>query len=224
MRKLVFVLGLILAASFVFAGCQSEAGGAGEPVPGGVTEPSAISSENEEETSQPADMMLNYESVSITGGNGTLSLEIPDGWMCEVYPAGSEDLATSEFGVRIYPEDVEEGFVEISYVTSFAVCGTGLKSVETELAGVKVRIGTYDNSDHWLFIVFGEGDIVATTHSVDAWFSEYEEQIFEILDTLEFEPSSSELGLQSHPALMEILIPSSPEGYVDLVEIVELNK
>ena len=42
MKKIALVLSLALVACLALAGCQSETGGAGDPVPGGVTEPSVL--------------------------------------------------------------------------------------------------------------------------------------------------------------------------------------
>lgn len=127
-----------------------------------------------------------YEEVSITGEEGTISLKIPDGWKSEVYPEGSAELINVEFGIHVYPESVAKGFIEIGYQNSFGVCGTGLKQEEMQLAGVTARVGTYDEQDYWTFIVFGEGKIVAYSNLVDTWFNEYEDQILEILDALEY--------------------------------------
>ena len=49
MKKIALVLSLALVACLALAGCQSETGGAGAPVPGGVTEPSVSLNENKNE-------------------------------------------------------------------------------------------------------------------------------------------------------------------------------
>ena len=49
MKKIALVLSLALVACLALAGCQSETGGAGDPVPGGVTEPSVSLNENKNE-------------------------------------------------------------------------------------------------------------------------------------------------------------------------------
>ncbi len=129
-----------------------------------------------------------YEMVSVTEAEGTLSLEIPNGWQCEIYPKGSDALTTmGEFGLHFYPEGVTEGFIEVAYVNFFGVCGTGLEEKEITLAGNQAFVGTYDNQEYWSFISLEGKNIVALTCSVDDWFSEYEEQILDILDTLDFE-------------------------------------
>ena len=62
MKKVALVLGLALAASFVLAGCSaSETGGAGDPVPDGVTEPGVTPNGNEIEASQPANQVQDTE-------------------------------------------------------------------------------------------------------------------------------------------------------------------
>ena len=42
MKKIALVLSLALVACLALAGCQSETGGAGDPVPVGVTGPSRV--------------------------------------------------------------------------------------------------------------------------------------------------------------------------------------
>lgn len=62
MKKVALVLGLALAASFVLAGCSaSETGGAGDPVPDGVTEPGVTPNGNEIEAGQPANQVQDTE-------------------------------------------------------------------------------------------------------------------------------------------------------------------
>ena len=184
MKKNIFILAFMLMVACILVGCQSETGNTGESTSGVVTKPTE--NPNEEDVSQSANAILDYEDVSITGKESTISVKIPAGWKCEVCPEGSEDLVASKYGFHIYPENVSEGFIELGYYNLFGVCGTGLTEEKTKIAGVTARIGTYDDNDFWDFITFGEGNIVATTYAVDTWFSEYESQILDILNTMEY--------------------------------------
>lgn len=52
--------------------------------------------------------------------------------------------------------------IELAYNTSFGVCGTGLSSETSAIAGASVSIGTYDDHEYWDFISFhGESEISA---------------------------------------------------------------
>lgn len=88
--------------------------------------------------------------------------------------------------------------MEVGYIESFGVCGTGLESEEITLAGEKASVGTYDEHEFWDFISFtGENEhIVALTSSVESWWPEYDEQVMEILDTLKFERESADSKIE----------------------------
>lgn len=130
------------------------------------------------------------------GPYGKISLSIPAGWDFEACPVDSGRLLYGMYGIRFFPENVEEGCLEIAYVDSFGVCGTGLETAEADIAGNPVSIGTYDGHEYWDFICF-QGDcegIVAFTYSVDGWWEEYRGQIMDILDTLSFHSLEREGG------------------------------
>lgn len=152
--------------------------------PGDVPEAASPETQNEDSTRK-----------AVQGGPyGRLSLSLPEGWAYEVYPMDSEELRTGIYGIHFYPEGVDEGFVEVCYADSFGVCGTGLQSEDRTLAGKSVNVGTYDNGEAWDFITFQEEykGIVAINISVDGWWKEYGDQVFDILDTLSFEPEVRE--------------------------------
>ncbi len=130
------------------------------------------------------------------GPYGRLSLSLPEGWAYEAYPIESEELRTGLYGIHFYPEGAGEGYIEVCYADSFGVCGTGLQSEERTLAGRSVHVGTYDNGEAWNFITFqGEYEgVVVLNFSVDDWWKEYGDQVFDILDTLSFEPEVREGG------------------------------
>lgn len=120
------------------------------------------------------------------GDAGTLQVTLPEGWTYDACPEDSAQLLVGDYGIRFYPEDAAEGYIELCYTDFFGVCGTGLEEKQVTLAGDEAFIGTYDNGDHWDFISFrgtNEG-IVALTCEVDGWWPEYEEQVLEILETV----------------------------------------
>lgn len=134
------------------------------------------------------------EVVSQSGPKGTISLEIPADWEYELCSENSGKLINGEYGINIYPKGVSKGYISIASVDSFGVCGTGLKEEKMTLAGYAANKGTFDNHAYWDFVAFNgknEG-IVAFTYEVESWWSEYEKQVWEILDTLQYSKAESE--------------------------------
>lgn len=140
----------------------------------------------------------NTASVNVTqaGPYGEISISLPEGWGYEVHPADSNDSEYVLYGIHFYPENVTDGYVDISYSEAFGVCGTGLVEQYMTVAGNDVHIGTYGNNKYWAYISFsGEyKGLYATTHSVEAWWDEYGDQVLNILDTVSFQPTVGEAG------------------------------
>jgi predicted small secreted protein len=90
MKKIALVLSLTLVACLALAGCQSETGGAGDPVPGGVTEPSVSLNENknEIEKTQPATEELEWDKIPMVMVDGKL-----------YYDTGKESTISGRCGV-----------------------------------------------------------------------------------------------------------------------------
>lgn len=136
-------------------------------------------------------------TVAQDGPYGQLSLSMPAGWTAEACPMDSDSLLShGMYGICFYPKDVNEGCIELFYTDSFGVCGTGLYSEKTVIAGKDAKIGTYDGLEYWDFISFvvDEGNVIAMTHSVEDWWSEYDAQVLEILDTMSFDETIKEGG------------------------------
>ncbi|MCM1263170.1 MAG: hypothetical protein NC313_10660 [Butyrivibrio sp.] len=136
-------------------------------------------------------------AVVQNGPYGQLSLSMPADWTAAACPMDSDSLLSyGMYGIRFYPKDVNEGCIELFYTDSFGVCGTGLYSEKTVIAGKDARIGTYDGLEYWDFISFAvdEGNVIAMTHSVEDWWSEYDAQVLEILDTMSFDETIKEGG------------------------------
>lgn len=153
----------------------------------------------EESSPEPTDISVNTvpDNDVVQGGPyGELSLSIPDGWNYETYPVDSGESIMGMYGIRFYPEDVSNGYIELTYTDSFGVCGTGLAEEKTTVAGQSANIGTYDNHIYWDFISFREAykGIVALTYFVDDWWEIYSAQVMDILDTLSFDPAIKEGG------------------------------
>ena len=163
------------------------------------TEMSGIQSENISEAETIELPTENAVSTDVVQGGpyGEISISLPDGWSYEACPIDSDSLMSGLYGIHIYPENVDNGYIEIAYINSFGVCGTGLAEESVTVAGEPANIGTYDNNKYWDFIAFDGAykGMVALTYSVDEWWSEYSNQVLDILDTLLFDQNVKEGGV-----------------------------
>ena len=135
--------------------------------------------------------------ISQGGPYGEISLTLPDGWSYELCPMDSDELVYGMYGIKIYPNDADDGYIAVNYVGSFGVCGMGLVEESATVAGEPASIGTFDNHEYWDFVAFqGKYDgMVALTYYVDDWWSEYSNQALDILDTLSYDQSIKEGGV-----------------------------
>ena len=138
-----------------------------------------------------------HTDIAQGGPYGKISISLPDGWNYELCPIDSDNMINGLYGMHFYPKTADDGYVELAYVDNFGVCGTGLEEEEVTIAGNQANIGTYDNNTYWDFIAFG-GEyrgIVALTYSVGDWWSEYDSQVMDILETLSFDKGDKEGGV-----------------------------
>ncbi|MDE7324421.1 MAG: hypothetical protein K2N73_17245 [Lachnospiraceae bacterium] len=156
--------------------------------------------EEHETTSQTAicslPLQTEYKAVEQGGPYGKLSLSIPAGWHYETCPMDSDSQLHGLYGIRFYPEDAADGHIELSYIDSFGVCGTGLSEETAAIAGNSAVVGIYDNHAYWDFISFRDAysGIVALTYDVESWWESYGGQVMDILDTLSYDTSIKEGG------------------------------
>lgn len=211
---LVFTIGLILCGCGDSADAKSaemQNGSSAIPSEGAVSGVSAEGGEGGTNVSEPDS---NNTVIKVTQGGpyGEISISLPDGWSYEACPVDSDDLMYGKYGIRFYPEGVTEGYIALTYYDWFGVCGTGLKEEEVTIAGNTAHMGTYDNHDYWDFVTFRgdyEGVVVANTHRVEEWWSDYGDQALDILDTLGFDPDVKEGGAYVY----------SEESWIDEVEL-----
>ena len=118
----------------------------------------------------------------------SITLSLPESWSYAITSIDAEELnAGISGGITFWPLGREEGKLFLGwYPDRFAVCGTGLQTTETILAGQKVTIGTYDDRPLWDFIRFGEYFAV-WGQGHESWWAEYGDAAMEILDTAKFE-------------------------------------
>lgn len=191
----------VLTAGLLLNGCQRTAE---QELPEESAAPDTVGtaiSEAAEEESTAAPDPTSVETtgntlVSQGGPYGEISLSVPENWRCETCPMDSGQLIYGLYGIRLYPENVADGYIALGYIDNFGVCGTGLAEEQTTIAGHPASIGIFDNHTYWDFIAFADDykGIVALTYSVEDWWDTYSGQVLEILDTLSFDPSTREGG------------------------------
>lgn len=118
----------------------------------------------------------NWERVS----NKDISLSLPAGWGYELTIADD-----GSYGIAFCPGG-EDGMIRVTCQPGFGVCGTGLKTVETAIAGKNASAGYYDGNRIWSFITFPGTDFVIINEAADGWYGSSEATVRQILDTIAF--------------------------------------
>lgn len=179
MRKYAIILPFLMGLAL--SGC----GNAKEPA----------ESEIQNEITSGAEIEAGTEVIQ-GGPYGQILISLPGGWSYETYSIDNDKLESGTYGIRFYPYGAAEGYVELIYEEHFGICGTGLREKTATIAGNSANIGTYNDHEYWDFIAFkGEyKGIVASTYSVNEWWSEYGSQVLDILNTLSFDKSIKEGG------------------------------
>ncbi len=122
--------------------------------------------------------------------NGTkLSVTLPEGWKYVIFtPSEGEDYF--EYGMRLYPEDIEnaEKCAEIYYYTrNLGVCGTGLShEIITLNDGSEAEVGYYDGNKNWSFVSFFNIDLKLSAMN-NGLTDEEAQEALEIMKTVQFE-------------------------------------
>ncbi|MBP3587429.1 MAG: membrane lipoprotein lipid attachment site-containing protein [Clostridia bacterium] len=122
--------------------------------------------------------------VEFVCDGGRIVAQLPVDWQWEV-----DEITESAFamGISFRPGTETEGWLRLRYWPGkFGVCGTGLEETEVTFAnGLRGRMGFYDGSEKWSFISFYPD---LPHYALDAdfagWVVEYEQQVFDILDTV----------------------------------------
>lgn len=119
-----------------------------------------------EKPNQQCDCSENVVVQTVTCGS--ISLYIPDDWTYTMESHGED----SQYIVIRHPD--KAGAIRIGYDPSFGVCGTGLTTEETVIAGMRASVGRYDGKRAWSYISFpdaGRGYVVIND-GADAWCDE----------------------------------------------------
>ena len=184
-------MAFLLAAALVLPGCGAAAPAepAERPAPAG--EPDAPEKREDARAEEAG------ERIAVPGPFGSISVVLPEGWEYLPYCADSDQTGAGAYGLWVRPAGTENGYVDIFYEPSFAVCGTGLEQEETVLAGDAARIGTYDGHDMWDFVCFlGMNEGVAALNCQMEERPETERDAARaVLDTLRWEPEKAAGGM-----------------------------
>ncbi len=138
-----------------------------------------------------------------------MSLNIPDNWTYEVKESDDECY------IRFRPDSEMEGWVVLEcHSMQFAVCGTGLETKETRIGGYSASVGYYYSDGIFSFIRFNDtsGEYVVRNVSNNDWFSEHENEIMSILDTVVLSPE--QLRVDEVAVLSDLIIAEYEERYI----------
>lgn len=136
--------------------------------------------------------------VECVGENYKISLIIPNDWEYElktydniwIFENPELLLENPEYKgptdtIEFRPAGEDEGQIVFQFDDQFGVCGTGLSGRTIYLGEHAGNMGIYDNDEKWSFIVL-DRNYVILNQSGD-WWSEYEDEVMEILSTIDYE-------------------------------------
>ncbi len=207
MKKTVIllVLSALLAAG---PGCRGKIPSGPDPdiaVPAGQTEVPIQDPDAQTAHADPgtAGTLVEVRPQSFPGYG--ISLRLPESWTYQVYGAGEPIV-----GIR--PEGAgAEGEITLRHDERFGVCGTGLEQKEILFNGHKALQGFYDGQERWSFIVLDAPENGVIINSAGDWFPEYEEEIGQILSTVQFVYYGEDPGARETPGTV------SPSYLLDCV-------
>ncbi len=151
-------------------------------------EVSVQTEESVPEESAPAES----DTVSCSNSEITVTIKRFDGWEYTVTEAGDD----GQHGSISFNPEGEKGGVIIQLHAMPGLCGTGLFSEECTVAGYDAIVSTYYESHAaWDYITLnGYSRKFYMECNAIQWSAEYEEEIFEILDTLVVELNTDEVS------------------------------
>lgn len=114
-----------------------------------------------------------------------VSFWLPTGWTYSGMQ--SDDDPTSDLVVSIRPEfPGTEGAITLQHMKGFGVCGTGLEQKDIVFNGNEAWQGFYDGNTLWSHIILKDPKDCVIINNAENWYKEYEEEINQILSTVEF--------------------------------------
>ena len=114
-----------------------------------------------------------------------VSFWLPKGWTYSGMQ--SDDEPTSDLVVSIRPDfPGTEGAITLQHCDGFGVCGTGLEQKDVVFNGHEAWQGFYDGNTLWSHIILKDPKDCVIINNAENWYEEYEEEINQILSTVEF--------------------------------------
>ncbi len=190
MKQLPIVL-LCLSLLTSFAGCRSEPSSRDETGKAVAQEQTAATEE-----SIPLDVTVSDVGSDKFEGEFVeikpqcppsygVSFWLPTGWTYSGMQ--SDDDPTSDLIVSIRPEfPGTEGAITLQHSKGFGMCGTGLVQKDIEFNGHPAWQGFYGGQSLWSHIILKDLKDCVIINSAENWYEEYEEEIKQILSTVEF--------------------------------------
>ena len=135
--------------------------------------------------------------LSVKGPYGEISVEMPDNWSGEAVPVDADGLTYGLYGLILKPEEADDGRIEIAFMDSFGVCGTGLREYKQNLAGRNVTEGIYDDHVYFDYIVFKDEDpqIVVQHTDCSSWTEEIWDEAYMMLESFYYNEKRAEGGI-----------------------------
>lgn len=178
-----------------------------------------------DESPETMAMELDFEDSTLVyyADAGTMMLTLPGGWESEMVPESTEEI-TDCFGITFWPQEEPAMRVAVNYYLSrTGICGTGVTAREITFENGLSGTEYTEESDGkiWMTFFYGmelEGSLMAEfpdgTADKELWES-YEEKVFDILGTMEFQ--AADLNEQSQSAMM----PPGKEVSMDFLDCSE---
>lgn len=114
-----------------------------------------------------------------------VSFWLPKGWTYSGMQ--SDDEPTSDLVVSIRPDfPGTEGAITLQHMKGFGVCGTGLEQKDIVFNGHEAWQGFYDGNTLWSHIILKDPKDCVIINNAENWYKEYEDEINQILSTVEF--------------------------------------
>lgn len=195
MKKSDSMVIFVIIMALMLAGCGNKTDSL-QPETGAST-PVVVETPDNQENASVENEVAENRIATIGGPYGEISVNLSEKWTYEEAPVDSNKLMCGLYGLILKPEGVSDGQIELLYIDSFGVCGTGLSEEEITLAGHTVHVGTYDDNEHWDFITFrnDKPQIVAQHTDCSSWTDEMWDEALSILDTVKFDETKTEGGI-----------------------------
>lgn len=127
------------------------------------------------------------DTVSCYNSKATITLKKFDGWEYTV----TEEIEGEQYARIAFHPEGKNGSVEI-VMDRLGLCGTGLFYETGTVAGYEATLFRYNGNCAWECMVLAEYTVFYINNTSSKWYAEYENEIFEILDTLVVELHTEE--------------------------------